>query len=56
MVEVPLGTDLDHWEVAEEGNPAREWAIPADVVNAWPRYLSDGPTVDESPLRAVDGP
>jgi hypothetical protein len=42
QVDVPVGVGLDVWEVVEEGKPFREWAIPADVVNAWPRTLIAG--------------
>lgn len=36
-VEVPAAVDLDQFEVVEEGNPRREWAVPAELVNRWPR-------------------
>ena len=42
QVDVPPDADLDYWEVVEEGAP-REWAIPASIVNAWPRRRSNGP-------------
>lgn len=36
-VVVAPGVDLGLWEVVEEGNAAREWALPAALVNQWDR-------------------
>lgn len=31
--------DLDEYEVVEEGKPYREWCVPAEVLNRFPRQL-----------------
>ena len=32
-VELPDGIDLDAYSIVEEGQPAWEWCVPADVIN-----------------------
>jgi len=31
--------DLDEWELVEEGKPYREWCVPAELLNRFPRRL-----------------
>ena len=42
VVSVPPGTDLSSFEVVEERRPSnayREWLVPAEVLNTWPRRI-----------------
>jgi hypothetical protein len=55
-VSVPLGFDLDEFEVIEDGKPDeayREWLLPAATVNSWERVLME--MSDAPPLRWLDG-
>jgi hypothetical protein len=36
---LPDDFDLDYWELIEEGKPYREWCVPAEVLNRFPRRL-----------------
>jgi len=38
LVDAPEGAALGHCEVVEEGSPTREGAVPASLVNQWPRW------------------
>ena len=38
-VVVPTGVDLATYDRSEEGNPRREWAVPATVANQWVRRI-----------------
>ena len=40
-VGAPGDLPLNIYEVEEPGNLAREWAIPAALVNTWPRCVVD---------------
>lgn len=36
---LPDDFDLDYWELIEEGKPYREWCVPAELLNRFPRRL-----------------
>ena len=41
MIELTVSDDfdLDYWELIEEGKRYREWCVPAEVLNRFPRRL-----------------
>jgi hypothetical protein len=41
-VTIPDDLDLDEYEILEEGKPYREWIVPAQLLNQFPRRLLDG--------------
>jgi hypothetical protein len=36
---LPDDFDLDYWELIEEGKPYREWCVPGELLNRFPRRL-----------------
>ena len=38
-VTIPDDVDFDDYELIEEGMPYREWCVPAELLNRFPRRL-----------------